>query len=366
MKIFPLFIFLIISCSTQKEEKPSPNIFNWAQKIRLDSAGVKQLEAEFENVINSGHNSAYRNEFIQVAVRYHDERVLNFWKWILQSENEHLICTALRSISRTPSTQSAEIIEPYIRHKNRIVRQFAVNALGRLGEKELLKKNKNRETAPSVLEVYKANLRQKNEYFEFLPVFSKSEFLKEPFIYKSVSLDNEDKIKRYIDTTPRVIRSFGSAYPTEKWLDSLPGTPTLNNFWRNSLSVYHAGFDNSWDWQGLPVFSVFDGVVRMIWYDVSWGVMICIESIVKGEFITTIYGHLDKRIPVAIGEKVYAGQTIGEIGGATTLVNGGYRSHLHLGIERCKFFDCNLNGYALDSNRWYSPKDFIEKNKWQF
>ncbi len=56
-----------------------------------------------------------------------------------------------------------------------------------------------------------------------------------------------------------------------------------------------------------------------------------------------------------------AGQKIGEIGPSFTFENGGYLSHLHLGIEKSAYRDALVKGWYENAQKWYSPVEFIEK-----
>jgi hypothetical protein len=57
------------------------------------------------------------------------------------------------------------------------------------------------------------------------------------------------------------------------------------------------------------------------------------------------------------------GYKIGEIGPSFSLENGGYRSHLHLGIEKASIENAIIACYNDPISHWYNPMEFItEKN----
>ncbi|HUG91963.1 MAG TPA: M23 family metallopeptidase [Planctomycetaceae bacterium] len=127
-------------------------------------------------------------------------------------------------------------------------------------------------------------------------------------------------------------------------------------------TLVHVGADLALLRVGEPVFAVADGVVRVSSGPAPpdksrkaakpldpagdaqppkkpaivapWGNMIAIEHrLADGEFVTTIYGHLDTDRLVKAGDIVRAGQQIGEVGRQHPLVNGGYKPHLHFGVK---------------------------------
>jgi murein DD-endopeptidase MepM/ murein hydrolase activator NlpD len=102
------------------------------------------------------------------------------------------------------------------------------------------------------------------------------------------------------------------------------------------------------------------GVVRMIQHETSWGNLVVIESSLSdSEYVCQIYGHLGKDLDVGVGESVYAGQKIGQIGNSFSYENGGYVGHVHVGIELSRFKSARLGGYDR-SVEWYaSPKSFV-------
>ena len=57
--------------------------------------------------------------------------------------------------------------------------------------------------------------------------------------------------------------------------------------------------------------------------------------------------------------KAQAIMVLGEIDPPFTFQNGGYRSHVHLGIEKAAYSDAIVAGYHPDIERWYDPVAFI-------
>lgn len=101
----------------------------------------------------------------------------------------------------------------------------------------------------------------------------------------------------------------------------------------------------------------------LIQHEESWGCLVCIESQrASHEIICTYYGHLSSNLDVYIGKDVSMGDKIGEIGPSFSFQNGGYRSHLHLGIEKASIDEALVAGYNENIDKWYNPVKFISKN----
>jgi murein DD-endopeptidase MepM/ murein hydrolase activator NlpD len=115
----------------------------------------------------------------------------------------------------------------------------------------------------------------------------------------------------------------------------------------DAKNLLHLGADVGWYRVGDPVVAVADGVVRVVQQPLAivgdkrpprtaagmaWGGLVAIEHhLPDNGFVTTVYGHLDPKILVSIGDVVKIGQPIGAIGSARA--NGGYTPHLHFGVR---------------------------------
>jgi murein DD-endopeptidase MepM/ murein hydrolase activator NlpD len=103
----------------------------------------------------------------------------------------------------------------------------------------------------------------------------------------------------------------------------------------------HQGVDFL-DPAGTPIFAAAAGVVRASADSIGgYGVCIYIDSIINGQRVTTVYGHMiyGSR-QVQVGQTVSAGQVIGAVGstGRSTA------NHLH--------FEVHLNGVTIDPLAW--------------
>lgn len=75
--------------------------------------------------------------------------------------------------------------------------------------------------------------------------------------------------------------------------------------------------------------------------------------------MSVYYGHLAKFLNVAVGDTVYPGRKIGQIGSSVSYENGGYWPHLHLGIEKADFANARCSGYDSDLDAWHNPRALI-------
>ncbi len=110
----------------------------------------------------------------------------------------------------------------------------------------------------------------------------------------------------------------------------------------------------------MPVHAVMDGRVVLIQHEESRGCLVCIESRLRDNRpVCACYGHLSCNLDVYLGKTVKAGDKLGGIGPPFTLQNGGYRAHLHPGIEKASIGNALITGYHEDIDHWYDPIRFI-------
>jgi murein DD-endopeptidase MepM/ murein hydrolase activator NlpD len=106
----------------------------------------------------------------------------------------------------------------------------------------------------------------------------------------------------------------------EYWASPLEKTLQTSSFGYRWGS-FHSGIDLDLK-MGTPVYSAFDGIVRISTYDHGYGNYVVVRH---KNGLETLYGHFSKR-SVEVGQIVKAGQIIG-LGGSTGWSTG---PHLHL------------------------------------
>ena len=110
-------------------------------------------------------------------------------------------------------------------------------------------------------------------------------------------------------------------------------TSTDSFGWRtdpySGARAFHSGSDLAAP-LGTPILSIADGVVSFAGERGSYGGLITIEHTVGGERVTSSYAHMyDDGMFVAAGDRVIAGQHIGDVGSAGKSTG----AHLHLEIH---------------------------------
>ncbi len=147
------------------------------------------------------------------------------------------------------------------------------------------------------------------------------------------------------------------------------GKPDATNYFNAQLfgENYHLGED----WNGIrggntdlgdQVYSIADGLVTFT-EDVccGWGNIVRIVHKLpdhpKFSYVESLYAHMHN-INVSNGELVKRGQQVGTIGTA----HGRYSAHLH--FEMRDFLNLPIGqGYSEDQRGYFSPTDFINKNR---
>lgn len=133
------------------------------------------------------------------------------------------------------------------------------------------------------------------------------------------------------------------------WNMPLESTPVTSKFgyrWRR----WHYGVDLDLD-TGDPVYTTFDGIVRVKSYDrYGYGYYIVVRH---KNGLETVYGHLSKQL-VDVGQEVKAGEVIAK-GGNTGRSTG---SHLH--------YELRYRGVAFDPQKIYDFEEYkiLSQNYW--
>jgi len=107
--------------------------------------------------------------------------------------------------------------------------------------------------------------------------------------------------------------------------------------------AFHSGTDLAAD-GGTPILAMADGVVSFAGHLGGYGNLIVIEHTIDGERIASAYAHMwDDGVLVSVGDRVVAGQHIGNVGsnGKST------GAHLHFEIR-----PGGMNSSAVDAEPW--------------
>jgi hypothetical protein len=115
---------------------------------------------------------------------------------------------------------------------------------------------------------------------------------------------------------------------------------------------------------GAPIYSTARGVV-IISENVGggWGQCVIVRHAYRDptgkiSMVDSLYAHLYQRT-VKVGQVVEKGQLVGTMGSN----NGMYFVHLHFEIRKNLRIGMNRSQFARDNTNYYSPTDFINKNR---
>ncbi len=115
---------------------------------------------------------------------------------------------------------------------------------------------------------------------------------------------------------------------------------------------------------GAPIYSTARGVVIISEnVGVGWGNCVIVRHAYRDQtgkisMVDSLYAHLYQRT-VKVGQIVEKGQLVGTMGSN----NGMYFVHLHFEIRKNLRIGMNRSQFARDNSNYYSPTDFINKNR---
>lgn len=192
-----------------------------------------------------------------------------------------------------------------------------------------------------------------------------SGLLSEPFfnaVWGNEALDTLLRKNYYHVLSGQIPVSHHFAYPHQQYklMNDYRRYRKISFGMEESKGYFHVGEDSGWDLDGLPIHSIADGIVVLNLYEPTWGNLIAIESkLPNGKIINHFYGHLSSDVDVKAGDTVKCGQKIGNTGTFLSMDNGGYRSHLHLGIAKGTYEETGVIGYYTSLNPWFNPVTFL-------
>ncbi len=346
--------------------------------VTICNNDVKELrfKTDFERY---GYDSIKFNQYFDILFRCRVPTLLPLYFSILNSQDVHPFfkLSSIYVIGETGNTRKFSDLYNYWKsEKNDLVREYLANALGKLSDsskiqllKDLLSSEKNayvRKTLETAISRANGERRTK---FSYLPLID-SIVLRKIKTYPSDKTSNEYTLtaRKKIDTTSSYYIPGASKiicpHMQYKKCRSIYGKVKQPFASFGLPGVCHVGEDSGWLFDGMPVHSIMDGRVVLIQHEESWGCLVCVESMLPdSQIVCTYYGHLSSNLDVTVGKLLQAGDKIGEIGPSFTLENGGYRSHLHLGIEKASIRNALIAGYDERIAHWYNPVEFISRKK---
>lgn len=359
--------------------------YDFIQKIEIDtslhllqpsplfmtSQDALKGHKELENRIKHGTVDISKDFYL--IFRYRDSYFIPLWKKTIIENNNNpiLIMWFINAIEQIGDKNNLSHISTYKNSSNGIIRECVANAYGFLASKDsipMLLKWLSKEENGYVRETIESSINaiNKNGYMNripYLPRYYKEKPLKLDYLY-NVNV-NDDPSMQYdeIDTARGTVKGSYFIYPFQQYLWKLKNTTSRGFFGSHTGPVFHVGKDAGWLYEGLPVHSICNGIIKEISHNLSWGNLIVVESVIQdSDTICVIYGHLSPYNNLKVGDTVSTGDRIGQIGNSVTPDNGGYWAHLHLGIEKSSFRKSHRSGYEADTTRYYNPVSFIQEH----
>lgn len=299
---------------------------SWEKKVRLAKSLTKK----------------YGKRQIEHLIRYREPDMAMVLVPLLKSKSWPHRARALYALKMVGDTAVVKEVAAALRDKVPMVRELAANALCHMGEAaglDALRKSVEGEKDPYVLASMRAAIEVLESHDKPYSLYRSHQQWKEPlegpegarrvaweWVKKGKALFN-DYHRGAVELTP----ATEFRYPVSWYRDSL-----FSSYPRNSFGAggNHAGEDCAWFREGCSIYSIADGIVRMVQgAGGDWGFLIVVEHLLEsGDYITSVYGHCAWDVLVTAGDKVTAGQKIATQGLSCSAENGGYGSHLHFGI----------------------------------
>lgn len=121
--------------------------------------------------------------------------------------------------------------------------------------------------------------------------------------------------------------------------------------WRADPFTGERTFHSGTDWaaaDGTPILALADGVVSHAGFSSGYGGLIIVEHTIGGERIASAYAHMwESGILVSVGDRVVAGQHIGNVGSSGRSTG----AHLHFEIR-----PGGTNAAAVDAEPWLESR----------
>ncbi len=340
----------------------------------------KQKFIDFENLLANYQNKDFNfHPYLDIIFRYRDIKLIPILYKIIKTKNinPYFKIMAIHTLGEiSNSSEFDNLLVLFKNETNDLKREYLANALGKIADKSQIQKLKDvakNETngyvnKTLIAAIEKASGEQK-VIIKYLPLIDTIG------LKKIVTFPSELPLKEFLFSSRIRLPSDGSPYIPKAKSFIFPHMQyklcnsvydkverPFNSF--GLADVSHVGEDSGWLFEGMPVHSIANGRVAFIQHDESWGCLVCIESkLSNGKVICSYYGHLSANLDVYIGKVIEKGDKIGEIGPPFSFQNGGYRSHLHLGIEKSSIKNAIIAGYHDNMDHWYNPIEFISNRK---
>ncbi|MFP4013367.1 MAG: peptidoglycan DD-metalloendopeptidase family protein [Chitinispirillaceae bacterium] len=384
VSVFMLISVLFSSCG--RKEKTGDDVISrkcsFVQELSVDAFDIMYSRlmpsADVQRLYDLKKNFSRLNKeklppdtvhkYFEVLTSIRDTSLTSVLVRLLDEDpHPYLTCQLLYTLSQTGGNKSREAVIPLLTHPNDLIRQYAVNAAGFLFNRadtvlldSLLRNEANcyvNETNLCAGERIRGN--HPDPDLPALPCDT-------AFGFKTYGIEKNDQCVHRAQTIsvarPRIPVETEFVYPHQQYKKMSDRDHYHKISYGTVISdgSIHVGEDSGWELAGLPIHSITAGVVVMIMYEPTWGHLVALETRTSRDSIYNhYYGHLSGNIDVRVGQKIRCGQKIGELGPTWSLMIGGYRTHLHLGIARGRNRESGTKGYYSHTRLWYNPVSFL-------
>jgi murein DD-endopeptidase MepM/ murein hydrolase activator NlpD len=306
----------------------------------LTGAEGDEAKAELGEKIAEEHGTGLN---IECLIRYREPDMKHVFLPLLKDPQWPVRARALFGLKMTGGEGEVEAVSACLADADARIREMAANALGHL--------------APSVPEALRTALGVETDRFakaslhaavaliesEEKPYKPWAEVLTGPEGAKRVerawAMKGKTAFNKYDAVTLEYPKAGTFDWPVSWYEGSLFCEVPRKSFGAKGT---HTGEDMAWFREGASVFSVADGLVRMVQGPGGdWGFLVAVEHRLSPHvYVTAVYGHLGFDLLVKPGDVVKKGQRIGTVGMSCAVENGGYGAHLHFGLSQGPFRRC--------------------------
>ena len=379
--IFHVLLFLLTWSADADEFKTElyidpADISDTLLPVYIQDDETKLLHFE-QMVVDYGQNKFAMENYFDLIFRYRDNRLLPFFYRVIDLKNidPYFKIASIYVIGETGTGKDIERLYTLWQHEtNALVREYIAGAMGKIADStaiplltRMYRQEKNAYVHKTIASSIDRAAGKRRSTISYLPLIDTTRFRRLK-TYPSESLQSEFNLiaRRKIDVTAShfIPMAKDCIFPhmQYKMCQSIYDKvkQPFSSFALKGVS--HVGEDSGWLFEGMAIHSIMNGRVALIQHEESWGCLVCIESMLADSAtVCTYYGHLSHNLDVYIGKTVEKGDKIGEIGPSFTFQNGGYRSHLHIGIEKASIEHAFIAGYNDDVEHWYNPVKFIKE-----
>lgn len=336
---------------------------------------------EFETKFKKGEiNNSNIHKYLKVIFWYRDSAIIPIFKLVIEDPeiNSYFKALSIYAIGEIGLNSTFDYLVSVFKKENVLIREYIASALGKTGRyhnleriKELILNEKDFYVRKSIKAAISRVEEGYHNYFSYLPKYDEIGFKKIDF-YLNVSKCDTGDHTTFMKTSnlpDHTVNSFKPIAPHLQFKSNNEFYTKIEYPFKNfgikaGEDIFHTGEDCGCLFTGMAIHSILEGVVVSIQHEGSWGVLVSIQTtIANGEVVTVHYGHMAHDLNVKLDQVVKQGDKIGEIGPSLTFQNGGYLSHLHIGIEKLPYDQATYSGYSQWIESFYDPMELICKEK---